>query len=269
MKSNLLRHIPRSCLRFPWSIVSRSTTFPLLRRPRLTIILFWITWWWRSLRFPRSIVSCNRLSRILISIRGPVLTGFDEVEDDTTKGILALRFIIGFHLAVTRSSPDPCWARFAIAAVQAVELKWLMLNIFSQWFHSSRVKFPLVKMSASWCLVSMYLIWILESRLIRSNSQSRATLWVPETCLIVGLLPFIIILITHSLSSNTYNKASWRADWTFEGTASMSFITSTFWWDLCEKQQFVSCTSNLLEQMYDFQKCTMFLQTAPLLKWEL
>ena len=23
---------------------------------------------------------------------------------------------------------------------------------------------------------------------------------------------------------------------------------------------FVSCTSNLLEQMYDFQKCTMFLQ---------
>ena len=25
---------------------------------------------------------------------------------------------------------------------------------------------------------------------------------------------------------NTYNKASWRADWTFEGTASMSFIAS-------------------------------------------
>ena len=29
-----------------------------------------------------------------------------------------------------------------------------------------------------------------------------------ETCLIVGLLPFMIILITASLSSNTYNKAS-------------------------------------------------------------
>ena len=27
-------------------------------------------------------------------------------------------------------------------------------------------------------------------------------------------------------SSNTYNKASWRADWTFEGTESMSFIAS-------------------------------------------
>ena len=46
-------------------------------------------------------------------------------------------------------------------------------------------------------------------QIARSNSQSRATLWVLETCLIVGLLPFIIILITASLSSNTYNKASW------------------------------------------------------------
>ena len=42
----------------------------------------------------------------------------------------------------------------------------------------------------------------------------------------------IIISITASLSSNTYNKASWRADWTFEGTASMSFITSILLWDL-------------------------------------
>ena len=100
------------------------------------------------------------------------------------------------------------------------------------WFHSSRVKFPLVKMSASWFLVSMYLIWILGSRLIRSNNQSRTTLWVLETCLIVGLLPFIIILIAASLSSNTYTEASWRADWTFEGTESMSFIASILLWDL-------------------------------------
>ena len=48
----------------------------------------------------------------------------------------------------------------------------------------------------------------LGSKLIRSNNQSRATLWVLETCLIVGLLPFMIILITASLSSNTHNKAS-------------------------------------------------------------
>ena len=61
---------------------------------------------------------------------------------------------------------------------------------------------------ASWFLVSMYLIWIFGPMLILSNNQSCATLWILGTCLIVGLLPFTIILITASLSSNTYNKAS-------------------------------------------------------------
>ena len=42
---------------------------------------------------------------------------------------------------------------------QQVELTWLMLNKWRRLFHSSRVKLPLVKMSASWCLVSMYPIW--------------------------------------------------------------------------------------------------------------
>ena len=41
----------------------------------------------------------------------------------------------------------------------------------------------------------------------------------------------MIILITASLSWNTYNKASWREDWTFEGT-SMLFNTSILLWDL-------------------------------------
>ena len=80
-------------------------------------------------------------------------------------------------------------------------------------------------------LVSMYLIWIFGSKLIRSNNQSRATLWVLETCLIVGLLPFMIILITASLSSNTYNKASWWEESTFDetkSTLSKSLITP---WD--------------------------------------
>ena len=98
---------------------------------------------------------------------------------------------------------------FDIPSEHSAELKWLMLNKHTKWFHSSRVKFPLVKMSSSYCFVSMYLIWIFGSQLIRSNNQSRATLWLLETCLIVGLLPLIIILITASLSSNTYNKASW------------------------------------------------------------
>ena len=40
------------------------------------------------------------------------------------------------------------------------------------------------------------------------KKQPRATLWVLETCLIVGLLPFMIILITAWLSLKKYNKAS-------------------------------------------------------------
>ena len=78
LRVNFWQYIPRNVLRFPRSIVLRSSTFPLLRRPRLTIILFWITWWWRVLKFPRSIVTCNRFSRILYPYE--VLHGFDEVE---------------------------------------------------------------------------------------------------------------------------------------------------------------------------------------------
>ena len=62
----------------------------------------------------------------------------------------------------------------------------------------------------------------IKSNPVGSGNKSH----VLETCLIVGLLPFIIILITASLSSNTYNKASRLADWTFEGTESMSLIAS-------------------------------------------
>ena len=71
-----------------------------------------------------------------------------------------------------------------------MELKWPMLNKHKRWFHSSRVKFPFVSLSASWFLVSMNLIWILGSKLVLSNNQSRATLWVLETCLTAELLPF-------------------------------------------------------------------------------
>ena len=67
-------------------------------------------------------------------------------------------------------------------------------------------KLSLVSMSASWFLVSMCLIWIVGSKLTLSSNQSRATLWVLETCLIVGLLPLIFILFTASLSSKTYNN---------------------------------------------------------------
>ena len=83
-----------------------------------------------------------------------------------------------------------------ISSEQSLELKWLMWNKHKRWFHSSRVKF-LWSVCLSWFLVSMYLIWILESRLIRSKNPSSATLWVLETCLTIGLLPLIINYLYH------------------------------------------------------------------------
>ena len=76
------------------------------------------------------------------------------------------------------------WALFDIVFGFLIERKWLqeniekfmMLNRRRRWFHSSRVKLPSVKMSASWFLVSTYLIWILGSKIdpvkqpIQSNS---------------------------------------------------------------------------------------------------
>ena len=59
---------------------------------------------------------------------------------------------------------------------------------------------PFVSLSASWFLVSTYLISIFRSKLVLPLNQSSATLLVRDTCLIVGLLPLMIILIT-ALSS--------------------------------------------------------------------
>ena len=65
-------------------------------------------------------------------------------------------------------------------------------------------------MSTSWFSVSTYLVWIFRPKLTLSNHQSRATLWVLDTCLTVGLSPLMIILITASLSSRMYN---WDSPW--------------------------------------------------------
>ena len=228
MRTNLLHRITRSFIRFPRSIVRRNLTFPLLRTPRiinpiLSILLVSLSGWTdrssTTTDFPRSWNSYH------------VFPKLDEVENDTNIGILAVNFIIGLGFAVTRSSHDSCWIRFAIATEQIARLKWLMSKKLNKWFHSSRLKFPSIKIYTSWFLVFMYLIWILESKLIQSNNQSRATLFL-ETCLIVGLLPLMIILSTASLTSNTYDKASWSENWTFERTQSMLFSTLVFPWDL-------------------------------------
>ena len=72
----------------------------------------------------------------------------------------------------------------------------------------------------SFCIPNSCIFHIAKTGLLEVLS-----LQLLETCLTVGLLPLMIILITASLSSNTYNKASWCEDWTFEGTQSMLLNT--------------------------------------------
>ena len=134
----------------------------------------------------------KRLKQVSLFFDAAHSMSSDAVEDSTS-GVLSLhremKLIIGLDFTVTLSSPASFCVLFDITSRQLIELKWLMLNKHIRWFHSSRVKFPFVKMSASWFLVSMYLTWIFGSKLILSNNQSSATLWVLETCLSVGLLP--------------------------------------------------------------------------------
>ena len=80
------------------------------------------------------------------------------------------------------------------------------------------------------CLVSTHLTWILGSRLILSNNQSRATLWVLDTCLIVGLRPLMIIIITASLSSEMCSIAPNRANFAFDGTHATLFRLKMSCW---------------------------------------
>ena len=70
------------------------------------------------------------------------------------------------------------WERKLLKWLQEYIEKLITLNKHRKWFHSCFEKLPLVRMSTSCFLVSTYLIWILGSKLILSNNQSRATLWV-------------------------------------------------------------------------------------------
>ena len=67
-------------------------------------------------------------------------------------------------------------------------------------------------------VVLTYFIWIIRSKMILSNNLPSAILWVRDTCLIVGLLPLMIILITDSLSSKILSMASKCDGFAFEVT---------------------------------------------------
>ena len=238
---------PRANNGFHRSIIHQFIGFPLLKRPTFVIVPSWVPCWVRAFNksqvvawrvtcatanngYHRSIIFLSLYTQRTLTFINYLPRAF-WCRRWQSWGSPCNRPIIGLDFAVTLSSPEPFCVIFDITSEQSVELKWLMSNKHNKWLHSSRVKFPLVSMSSSWFLVSMYLIWILVSKLIRSNNQSSATLWILETCLVVGLLPFTIIMITASLSSNTYNKASWCENWTFEWTRSTLLKTLNIPWD--------------------------------------
>ena len=75
------------------------------------------------------------------------------------------------------------------------------------WDQHTDLGFPTASSSSYWFLMSTYVIWILGSKLALPNNPSNATLWVPDTCLIIWLRPLMILLITASLSSKMYSWA--------------------------------------------------------------
>ena len=143
---------------------------------------------------------------------------------------------IGFGFAIAEPSLEVLSCALFDMALRFLfeRKKWLhesieRLMIFNKrrrWSFSSRVKLLWVTMSASWLLVSAFLIWILEFNLILtfgvsifdldlgiqfdSVKQTIKRNWVLDTCLTVGLLPLMIILITVLVSSNMYN---WDPPW--------------------------------------------------------
>ena len=108
---------------------------------------------------------------------------FDAVGLGTVEELVAAcvtRFNVGFDFATILSSPFSSCILFAIVSRQLVELefweqqiklKWMMLKKWRRLYHSSRVKFPFVNISASWCVVSTYLIWIFRFILLLPTSK--------------------------------------------------------------------------------------------------
>ena len=111
-------------------------------------------------------------------------------------------------------------------------------------------------------------VWLLEcslfTRLSTSSSSSSSTSsWCPPWCLMRS--PWKIPCATPASGAWSLWTMSHPKQIVSQERESrpISFQYPKRWCQIllnCEKQQFVSCTSNLLNQMYDFQKCTMFLQ---------
>ena len=167
----------------------------------------------------------SSLEFLLVLLAGfPAAMSFPRSEDvirffadEELAGTNEDKFIaVGLDVATLLSSPFCSCTVFAIFLeqvikleflVQQVELKWLILNRWRRLFPLITCEIPFGQNVFDLTICVNVSNLNLGSRLILSNNQSSATLWVLDTCLIGWLLPLIIICITASLSSNTYNMA--------------------------------------------------------------
>ena len=212
-----------------------STRFPLLRRPPVFNVPFWIVWWASITGLPVPV--CRTFNELrgafwLSDLVFPRLS--DAIETSTfgsltryrntkysSSALILLWLFLHLHLLVffSTSLQDYWW-----------NCKWLMLNKHRRWFHSSRVKVQLVSMPASWFFgVNVFdLDFGVQIDSIKQPIKSKSV--SSGIMLIVVLLPFMIILITASLSSKKY-KASFREECTFEKIKSTVSESSIIPWD--------------------------------------
>ena len=139
---------PRVYNGLPRSIIHRFASFPLLRRPSFVILPLWVACWVRA--FSKLFVAIyNGLHRSIIFL------SFRTPEAQNLKAFLPR----AFWRRRWQSWGSPCnkalhRSRFCCDSFSSWMLlrsfRHLILNKHKRWFHSSRVKFPLVSMSASW-----------------------------------------------------------------------------------------------------------------------
>ena len=200
------------------------------------ILLPPISWWLEepSLLVPFLSSSFTRLTRDpelreeSSSLHGLCITRLIGLAFAVSEPSFEVVFCPRFDMAPT-TIRSLIWERKLLKWLQEYIDKLIMLNKQRKRFHSSFEKLPVVRMSASWFWVSTYLICILGLNLILSNNQSRATLWTLDTCHIVSLRPWMIILMAASLSK-MYN---WDSPWkecVFVGAYSTfdNWLTSRF-----------------------------------------
>ena len=92
----------------PRSIVLCSSTFPTLEKTKIDhnpVVNNLIVTVAQVL--PRSYRQLKQIFQDF-AIHTRSSPGFDEAEEDTNEGVLAVKFIMGRDLAVTRPSPDSC-----------------------------------------------------------------------------------------------------------------------------------------------------------------